>query len=144
MVDAVGDVILAPGSPARIGPTTDVELLSSTNPGSYLQRGVTLKVGQGYLPVGAPLKKDSGTNYYVVDTANSTAVEGFLRYAANTGVTGDIPKAANIVTRGTLKYSVVKAALLSLNAVSSGSGLTSGAISTLNGRVDTVRDEFIF
>ena len=141
--DAVGNVLYAPGTGSKAF-TTDLELLSSTV--GWRQVGVTLKVGQGVLPVGTPLKLDSATGTYVPTANDGTAAEGFLRLQTDTGVSGEIPKLGNLVTKGSLKYSVIKAALVFLGATSTSSSpaLSTGAINALNGRIDSYRDEFDF
>lgn len=133
----VGNVNVAPNGVTTTGFTTDKELLNSTGAG-WSQAGVTLKPGQGDLPVGTPLVKDSSTAYYVKAATNATTIEGFLRYAVDTGSSAsDAPKFGNIVLRADVKYSLVKAA-------NGGSDLAAGGITSLNGRLDSVRDSFIF
>lgn len=133
----VGNVIYAPGGVNLQPFTTDVELLNSTG-GGWTQAGVTLKPGQGVLLPGTPLVKDSSTSMYVKADNAATSIEGFLRLGVDTGSDSSAAvKLGNIVRRADVKYSVVKAA-------NGGSDLTSGAISSLNGRLDTVRDSFIF
>ena len=136
MSDQVGNVIYAPSGVTVTPQTTDVELLNSTG-GGWTQAGVTLKPGQGVLAVGTPLVKDSSTSMYVKAATNATAVEGFLRLAVDTGAAGDLAKLGNLVRRADVKYSVVKSA-------NGNSDLTASAIASLNGRLDTVRDSFIF
>ena len=55
MTEYVGNAIPAPGF-KKGGWTTDQELLMSSNPGSYHQKGVTLKSGQGVLLLGILIK----------------------------------------------------------------------------------------
>jgi len=137
MSDQVGNVIHAPSGVTVLATTTDVELLNSTG-GGWTQAGVTLKPGQGVLAVGTPLVKDNSTSMYVKAATNATVVEGFLRLAVDTGSDSSAPvHLGNIVRRADVKYSVVKAA-------NGNSDLTSGAIASLNGRLDSIRDSFIF
>ena len=134
----MGDNVYAPGGVNVVPFTTDVELLNSTGAG-WTQAGVTLKPGQGVLDVGTPIVKDGSSAMYLKAATNATtAIEGFLRTAVDTGSSSSDPaRLGNIVRHADVKYSVVKAA-------NGGSDLTSGAIATLNGRLDTVRDSFIF
>lgn len=135
--DAVGNVNVAPGVTAERGPTTDLELLAST--AGWTQQGVTLKTDQGTLAVGTPIEKDSSTAYYVKSATTSTTVEGFLRNQVDTGVAanGDLPKEGNIVLKGVLKYSLIKAA-------NGATDLAAGAVTALAARKNLVRDLFIF
>lgn len=73
----------------------------------------------------------------VHDADDATAgIVGFLRREVYTGVTGDLPKLGNRVYRGTLKYSVIKAA--NGDAV-----VASDALTALGARVDANRDYLI-
>jgi hypothetical protein len=137
MADAVGNVVPAPSGVTQKAFTTDVELLNSTGAG-WTQSGVTLKPGQGVLAVGTPLVQDNATKQYVKAATNATVIEGFLRAQVDTGsLSSDPVKQGNLVRRADVKYSVVKAA-------NGNSDLTSSAVNSLNGRLDTVRDSFIF
>jgi hypothetical protein len=136
MSDQVGNVIYAPSGVTVSPVTTDVELLNSTGAG-WTQAGVTLKPGQGVLAVGTPLVKDSSTSMYVKAAATATTIEGFLRLAVDTGASGDLAKLGNLLRSGDAKYSVIKAA-------NDNTDLTAGAIASVNGRLDAVRDSFIF
>ena len=112
--------------------TVDDELLASYSP-PPLQKGITLKPGQGILPLGTLLAYDVATKRYVKTTSTSAA-KGFLRRTTNTGST---PQAqvflGNIVQRGTLKLSAVSTA---------NSGVTLTGL--LGGRVDDIAGFFIF
>lgn len=102
-----GNAIPAPG--LTTGPNThDQELLYSTV--GYVQKGVTLKPGQGVLPLGTFLKQDAGTKQYVKATAAADAA-GVLRATVDTGVdTAAQVWLANILYGGTLKLSHVSTA----------------------------------
>lgn len=136
MSNQVGNVIYAPSGVTVVAPTTDVELLNSTGAG-WTQAGVTLKPGQGTLAVGTPLVKDSSTSMYVKAATAATVIEGFLRLAVDTGASGDLAKLGNLLRSGDAKYSVIKAA-------NANTDITAGAIASVNGRLDAVRDSFIF
>lgn len=82
MVEYVGNAIPAPGY-NRKGFTTDQELLMASNPGSYHQKGVTLKSGQGVLPLGTLIKQEPATKKYIRATDNTA--EGILRTTVDTG-----------------------------------------------------------
>ncbi len=123
-----------PGQSA--GPSyTSPELLASTVQGSYTQRGVTLAGGQGILPIGTVLgRQTANKKYYVYNNSASDGTEvarGLLRRAADLGAAGSADQLGNIVTRGVVKNSLV-------------SGADSAAIVDLGARVDTVTDEFYF
>jgi hypothetical protein len=100
---------------------------------------VTLKQGQGVLAVGTPLTLDSPSGTYVAAATNATSgVVGFLRHETDTGVAGtDLPRMGACVYRGTLKYSLIKAA-------NGNTDLAAGLNTALGARVDTVRDFYIF
>lgn len=138
MADYVGNVINAPSGVTPRTPTTDVELMHSTGAG-FTQADIILEPGQGVLLPGTPLVQDGTTKRYRRAAYNATSVEGFLRVGTDTGQPGDgTPvRAGNLVRTGDVKYSVVVAA-------NYGSALAGGAVSGLNGRLDTVRDSFIF
>lgn len=114
----------------------DQELLSGTE--AFSQTGVTVAGGQGILPIGTVLgRKTSDKKYYVYATGNSDGTQtarGILRNSIDTGVAGTpqaVDQQANMVHRGTLVATLV-------------SGADSGAITTLNARVDTILNKFIF
>jgi hypothetical protein len=137
MADAVGNVVNAPAGVTVSPFTTDVELLRSTGAG-WTQSGVTLKPNQGVLAVGTPLVQDVTTKQYVKAATNATTIEGFLRVEVDTGSSASATvKQGNLLRRGDAKYSVIKAA-------NGNSDLTSSAVNSLNGRLDSVRDSFIF
>lgn len=104
-----GNAIPAPGFQAGPG-TADEEILFSTV--GYIQKGVTLKPGQGVLLAGTFLKQDPTTKQYV-KTATAADVEGVLRKSVDTGtVTGADAQVwlANILYGGTLKYAAISSA----------------------------------
>ena len=123
-----GNAIPAP-SYVQSSTTVDSELLYSTV--AYTQKGVTLKPGQGVLPLGTLIKQDSTTKMYVKAT---TGPEGVLRKTVDTGTDAAGPAwQANIVLMGMLQLAPV---------VSANSGVT--LTSVLGGQVNTVRGYFKF
>lgn len=127
-----GNVMKSPGF-SRKGEVVPIELLYSYS--RLTQKGCTLKPGQGVLEAGTPLKKDSATNYLVVDVSPGTsACRGILRKSVDTGtVVGDAAHQANIVTAGVVKAAVVKAA-------NGNADLAAAALTALGGRYDAMAD----
>lgn len=82
MADAYGNVINAPGMTEK-GSVDDPELLFSY--AGLMQKGVTLKGGQGVLAAGTPLEASGG--FYVKSGTSSTTTKGFLRTGTDTGPT---------------------------------------------------------
>lgn len=129
--DYPGNATPAPGYSTGAH-TVDDELLASYSP-PPLQKGVTLKPGQGILPLGTLLAYDATSKMYV-KTTDSGAAKGFLRRTTNTTTDPDAQVfLGNIVQRGTLRLSVVSAA---------NSGVTLAGL--LGGRVDDIAGLFIF
>jgi len=128
-----GNAIPSP-SFSRAGFIADQEILASTNPGSYVQKGVTLAPGQGLLQRGTLLKRNETTKYYEKTTTPADA-EGILRATTETGPAGTTETwQANILFAGVLQLEKVKDA---------NSGVTiSSAI--LGARTDAKRNLFIF
>ena len=90
------------------GYTVDDELLYSAH--NYVQKGVTLKPGQGVLPLGTFLAQDPTTKQYVKYT-NTANIVGVLRKTTDTGATTDAQVwLGNILYAGLLKLSAVSAA----------------------------------
>lgn len=110
-----GNAVPSPGI-KNLGSVLDPELLYSAN--NYDQRGVTLKGGQGILPLGTFLKQDATTKHYVKATAADA--EGVLRQTVDTDAEGTTWQ-ANILYSGFLKLDHVKAA-------NSGATLAGGAL----------------
>lgn len=116
MTEYVGNAIPAPGY-NRKGWTTDQELLMASNPGSYHQKGVTLKSGQGVLQLGTLLKQDPSTKKYVRATDNTA--EGILRTTVDTGTEEtDQTWMGNILFFGILNYALVSSANSGVNVSS--------------------------
>ena len=116
MAEQVGNAIPAPGY-NRKGWTTDQELLMASNPGSYHQKGVTLKSGQGLLKLGTLLKQDPATKKYIRATDNTA--EGILRTSVDTGTAEtDQTWMGNILFGGTLNYALISAANSGVNVSS--------------------------
>lgn len=113
MTEYVGNAIPAPGY-NRKGWTTDQELLMASNPGSYHQKGVTLKSGQGVLPLGTLLKQDPSTKKYI--KATDDTAEGVLRTTVDTGaLETDQTWLGNILFGGILNYALVSQANSGVN-----------------------------
>lgn len=128
MTEYYGNAIPAPDY-ARSTTTVDDELMYSMV--GYTQKGVTLKPGQGVLPLGTLIKQDPATKMYVVAT---TDPEGVLRKTIDTGTDPAGQKwMGNIVIGGMLKLSKVSSA-------NSGVTLTS----VLGAQVNTVMGFFKF
>lgn len=131
MVDYTGNATPAPGI-ARGATTVDGELLAAYSP-PPLQKGVTLKPGQGVLPYGTLLAYDASSKKYV-KTTDTGAAKGFLRRTTDTGANAQAQAfLGNIVKSGVLNLSVVSAA---------NSGVTLSGL--LGGRVDDIAGHFIF
>jgi hypothetical protein len=102
-----GNSTPAPGF-ARGGQAVDDEILYSAH--NYVQKGVTLKPGQGVLIGGTFLVKDPASKKYVKATDPSTAV-GILRKTTDTGTTEDAQQwQANILYAGLVKLAAVQKA----------------------------------
>jgi hypothetical protein len=132
MTEYVGNAIPAPGY-AKGGQTVDDELLYSMV--GYHQKGVTLKQGQGVLPLGTFLKQDAATKKYIKATVASE-VQGVLRQTTDTGTDAGATAqvwSANILYGGMLKLAAVSTA----NAIADLS-------TVLGARVDTVAGFFKF
>jgi len=113
-----------------IGSFVDDEVLASMV--GYFQKGVTILSGQGILPKGLILGRVTATKKY--KQHNSGASDGsqvarcVLRHTVDT-TNGDV--LANVLYAGTLKYNQM-------------SGMSSGALTDLAGRIDSVNNLFIF
>ena len=131
MNEYVGNAMPAPGYSQK-GWTNDQELLMATNPGSYHQKGVTLKSGQGVLPFGTLLKRDAATKLYV--KADDNTAEGVLRTTVDTGTDANGQKwQGNILFGGLLNLALMKAA---------NSGVTLSSV--LDARITENRNLFKF
>jgi hypothetical protein len=119
------------------------ELMASTK-GGWTQRGVVLAGGAGVIPTGTVLAQyTSGPNQYLYGVYSSggsnglNAPLGFLRNGTDTGGASSpsgLPSANTsglLVTSGIVNYTVT-------------SGLDSGAITALVGRLDPAVNEFFF
>lgn len=125
-----GNAIPAPGF-KRGGDTEDLEILWSFQ--GYIQKGVTLKPGQGVLKTGTFLKQDATSKQYI-KTTTAADVVGVLRKTVDTGSDADAQVwLGNILYAGTLNLSLVTAA-------NSGVTLTS----VLGAKVNTVAGFFRF
>ena len=127
-----GNATPAPGYVT--GPVTaDDEILFSTV--GYVQKGVTLKPGQGVLLGGTALIQDAASKQYIKATVAGTA-EGILRKTTDTGVDAQAQVfLANILYGGTIKYAAVSTA---------NSGITGGPDAILGARVNKVQGFFRF
>lgn len=107
---------------------SDEEILYSSNQ-NYVQKGVTLKPGQGVLPAGTLLKQDVTTKQYVKATDNTAT--GILRKTVDTGTdTAGQVWLANILYSGLLKYAAVSAANSTVNLAS---GILGGTVNAVAG-----------
>ena len=102
------EVIPSPGF--WTGPEyTNPEILYSTV--GFTQKGVTLAGGQGVLPAGTLLARNSVTKKYVKYAnggANGTGTPvGFLRTGADTGGAGARDQQGNVVIAGILKLNML-------------------------------------
>jgi hypothetical protein len=130
-VEFPGNAIPAPGY-SKGGQTLDEELLYSTE-GGFTQKGVTLAAGQGILPLGTLLKRNTTTKLYEKATSGADAV-GFLRMSVNTGTDPEGQRyQGNIVHTGFLKLAHVQNA---------NSGISLAGV--LGGRVNTIEGFFKF
>lgn len=102
-----GNSIPAPGF-RRGNQAVDDEILYSMH--NYVQKGVTLKPGQGVLLGGTLLKKDTASKMYVATTTPGDGV-GLLRKTTDTGTSADAQVwQANILYAGLVKLAAVRAA----------------------------------
>lgn len=121
---------------SKNGSVSDPEILKSTAPGSYLEKGVTVLGGQGVLPAGTVVGQVTASKKYKVYKSNASDGSqnpvGVLRRACDTG-SGATAKDVqnNILLRGVLDNSLV-------------SGGDANAITALNARVDASNGLFIF
>jgi hypothetical protein len=116
----------------------DDELLVSTN-GGFTQKGVTLKAGQGILPLGTILARETASKKYVKyaatgGAAGANVARGILRSTVDTGSDAAGQEYLNnIVIRGILNLTKVKTA---------NSGVDLATI--LGARTDDVWNTFTF
>lgn len=102
-----GNAIPAPGL-ATGASTSNDELLYSAN--NYIQKGITLKPGQGVLLLGTLLKQDTATKKYVKATLAGDA-QGILRHTVDTGADANAQGwLGNILYSGLVKLAKVQAA----------------------------------
>lgn len=130
MVGYIGNSI--PAGSYNVGQNiVDEEILYSAH--NYVQKGVTLKPGQGVLLAGTFLDQDPTTKKYVKTTTPAN-VKGILRKTTDTGAPGETSVwHANILYAGLVKLAAVSAA---------NSGVT---IANVTGaKVDTVAGFFRF
>jgi hypothetical protein len=131
-IQYTGNAIPAPAFVAG-AVTADDEILFSTV--GYIQKGVTLKPGQGVLPGGTALIQDPASKQYIKATTGSTA-EGILRKTTDTGADAQAQVfLANILYAGTLKLAAVSTA---------NSAITGGYASILGAQVNAVQGFFRF
>lgn len=128
MAEQFGNTIPAPSY--NEGPyIANDELLFSTR--GLVQKGVTLKPGQGVLLLGTLLDQDPATKQYV-KTVTPANAKGVLRQTTDTDFGGKTWQ-ANIVYAGTLALAKVKAA---------NSGVTLSSVPGV--RIDEVAGYFKF
>jgi hypothetical protein len=120
----VGNTIPAPGLNINTPSTTDQELKNSTV--GYSQRGGQVAAGQGVLPLGTILARNTVDKLwykYTSGGSNGTDVAaGVLRTTVDTGTgSGGSGFLVNIAFKGTLKYNLVSSA----NTTNLAAGITS-------------------
>jgi hypothetical protein len=125
-----GDILRPPGFKSTGVRPAPKEILGSAE--RLIQKGGTLKGGQGVIEEGTLVAQETATKLYVKYTDGGTGGAGvpvgFVRQAVNTT---NGPMLFNIVLGGSLKESALV-------------GLTATAKTALNGRSDVSRDWFIF
>jgi hypothetical protein len=137
-----GNVLLPPG----LSVTTQVngdEILASY--ARFTQKGYTIKGGQGIVPAGTVMYRETATKKYVINNSGNGLARGILRKAVDTGASGATAadRLGNIVVSGIVKLSLMKDSLGA--AIGSGSTPTLTSVtSDLNARSDADRDFFIF
>lgn len=111
MVDYTGNAIPAAGFNSTSN-VPDDELLYST--AGFTQKGVQLKSGQGVLPLGTVLARETSSKKYVKFNSGGSdgtnVAVGILRKTVDTGAAGSQEYMANIVISGILKLSKVSSA----------------------------------
>jgi hypothetical protein len=132
-IEYPGNAIPAPGFVVG-NSTSDLELLYST--AKFTQKGVSLKPGQGIIPLGTVLGQVTATKQWVVYSSGagdgSQNPVGLLRQTVDTGVAGSTQVFQNnIVISGIVKNSLV-------------SGADANAITKLGAVVKTAIDAFSF
>lgn len=138
MAEYPGNVIPSP-SYTKGTSSVDDELMYSMQ--GMSQKGVTLKPGQGVLPLGTPLAYETTAKQWVFTkestvNAGDAVTRGFLRQTVDTGA--DANGAAlqgNIVTRGQVKLAKVTAALTALTGEQTP---IADILTDLNARQETV------
>lgn len=135
----IGNTIPAPGLSIENPSSVDQELKYSS--AGFSQKGGTLKPGQGILPLGTVLARDTVTKQWVkfnaLGTNGADVAAGILRKTTDTNAegVGTGGYQANIVFRGSLKY----------NLVSSANGTElSAAVTALGARVNPTLNVFSF
>lgn len=133
----MGNTIPAPGLSINNPTTTDQELKYSTV--GYSQKGGTIKGGQGILPLGTVLARDTVSKQWVKFVSGGSngagTAAGVLRKTVDTGASGDGKFEGNIAFRGSLKY----------NLVSSANGAQlAAAVTALGAKVNTTLNIFSF
>jgi hypothetical protein len=108
----MGNTIPAPSLSPDSAFSFDPELKYSTV--GYSQKGGTIKGGQGILPLGTVVARDTVSKQWVKfqsGGANGAGVAaGVLRKTIDTGTAGDGKFEVNIAFRGSLKYNLVSSA----------------------------------
>lgn len=143
MASREGNVLLPPG--LTVGSTvTGDEILASY--ARFTQKGYTIKGGQGVVPAGTVMFRETSTKKYVIQNSGNGTARGILRKAVDTGASGSALAAdrlGNIVVSGIVKLSLMKDSLGA--AIGGGSTPTLTSVtSDLNARSDADRDFFIF
>lgn len=108
----MGNTIPAPGLSIDNLSTTDQELKYSS--AGFSQKGGTIKGGQGILPIGTVMARDTVSKQWVKFVSGGSngagVAAGILRKTVDTKEAGDGKFQGNIVFRGTLKYDLISSA----------------------------------
>lgn len=132
---AVGDKVSVASVTTTTGITAATTYYVKTAPSSTT---LTLSATSGGSTLALTTNGTGGALSHVHDVDDvANSLVGFLRRQTYTGVAGSIPKFGLRVYRGTLKYSVIKAA-------NGGTDLSGGQLTAVGARIDTNRDYLIF
>ena len=136
-----GNVLLPPGL-SVISEVKGDEILASY--ARFTQKGYTIKSGQGIIPAGTVMYRETSSKKYVIQNSGNGLARGILRKAVDTGASGaGADRLGNLVLSGIVKLSLMKDSLGA--AIGSGSTPTLASVtSDLNARSDADRDWFIF
>ena len=128
MANEFGNIVKLPGL-SGVSEARPSEILASM--ARFTQKGCTLAQGQGIIAAGTVLAYNSVTKKHVVYVNGGGETDPAVGVLRQTTDTTDGDAAGNIVKSGILKYSAL-------------TGMDSGAVTDLNGRIDEPMDYFIF